>query len=159
MFEVKVDDKSYWVVENNAPALFKAVKLFAADDWYDPTSGRIKNLKVHTLTCCEVLNVEGRIFATGKYRRQNSDYNKKPWYKDESGKWCIFNGGENIYGGHWKVDSCTFVEEKKDWSRGWGWSDIESECPGDIGANWRYYSHTGGSHTGAIDPSIVITCN
>ena len=47
MFEVKVDDISYWVIENNVPAEFDDVKIFAADDWFNPASGKIRNLKVH----------------------------------------------------------------------------------------------------------------
>ena len=48
MFEVKVDDISYWVIENNAPAEFEDVKIFGSDNWYKPASGKIKNLKVET---------------------------------------------------------------------------------------------------------------
>ena len=112
------------------------------------------------MPCCDELRVEGSYFSSGKYRKQENDYNNKAWYKHESKNWCIFHGGEDIYGGHWKVDVCGFVETEKNWSRGYGWSEIEAECPGDIGANWRYYSwSSAGSWTGPVDPSIVINCS
>ena len=48
MFEAKVDDISYWVIENTGPAEFKNVKIFVADNWFNPASGKIRNLKVQT---------------------------------------------------------------------------------------------------------------
>ena len=48
MFEVKVDGKSYWVIENDSPAAFKDLPVWCSDKWYNPPAGKIKNLKIQT---------------------------------------------------------------------------------------------------------------
>ena len=48
MFEAKVDDISYWVIENTGPAEFKNVKIFVADTWFNPASGKIRNLETNS---------------------------------------------------------------------------------------------------------------
>ena len=111
------------------------------------------------MKCCEVLTAYGKIFVIGKYRRQKSDYNKKPFYKSDLGNWCIFFSSSHVYLAHWKIDECSNAKEGTDWTLGWGWSDITPYCPGDIGANWRYYSMSdAGAHTGPVDPSIIVKC-
>ena len=46
MFTFKVDGVTVHTVENKKAKEFKAVKIFAADPWYESTNGKIKNLKV-----------------------------------------------------------------------------------------------------------------
>ena len=48
MFTVKVDDVSYWVIENRATSMFKDNAVFGGDNHYNPAAGKIKNLKVQT---------------------------------------------------------------------------------------------------------------
>ena len=48
MFTVKVDDVSYWVIENRATSMFEDIKVFGGDNHYNPAAGKIKNLKVQT---------------------------------------------------------------------------------------------------------------
>ena len=48
MFAAKVDGKNYWNIENTVSAIFASVSVFAGDDWHEPVSGQIKNLKVQT---------------------------------------------------------------------------------------------------------------
>merc|ERR1719347_770593 len=107
--------------------------------------------------CCGSLTVSGKYFANGKYIRTDKLHNNKPVYKHTGGDspyggWCIF------FGGHWKIDVCNFLTEG-DWSRGYGWSKVDTECPGYIGSQWRYYSWRGGSGSGPIDTSIVVKCD
>ena len=45
---MKIDEKSYWVIENNAPPSLQHVKVFSADNWHDPAAGKIRNLKIQT---------------------------------------------------------------------------------------------------------------
>jgi len=46
MFTFKVDGVTMHTVENKKAKEFKDVKIFAADPWYESTTGKIKNLKV-----------------------------------------------------------------------------------------------------------------
>ena len=48
MFAVKVDDISYWVIENNVAAGLKNIKVFGRDNFYNPAAEKIKNLKIQT---------------------------------------------------------------------------------------------------------------
>jgi hypothetical protein len=110
--------------------------------------------------CCDTLTVTSpQYFPGGTYNKQAQKHNGFVWYKHQSLNWCIFNGGEDVYGGHWKGDGCDFVEKNKNWSRGMVWSEVKETCPGAIGRNWRYYSWAeAGSGSGPIDTRIQITC-
>ena len=46
MFEVIVDGASVRSVENTTPAKYEKVKVFAADDWYEPVDGQIRSLDI-----------------------------------------------------------------------------------------------------------------
>merc|ERR1711936_214209 len=101
--------------------------------------------------CCDSLNVAGKLFADGEYRKLPEHHNRRPVYQHTDGKYCIF------YGGHWKIDTCNFLTDG-DWTQGYGWSDVNAMCPGDIGPQWRYYSWDGSSDSGPVDTEIVVEC-
>ena len=48
MYEIKINKGSVFTLENKQAKLFKAVKVFAADPWYIPLHGKIRNLSVET---------------------------------------------------------------------------------------------------------------
>ena len=48
MFEVKIDDISYWLIENNDARVFENMKVFASDNFWNPAAGKMKNLKLQT---------------------------------------------------------------------------------------------------------------
>ena len=48
MFDVNVDGKNYWTIENTVPAIFASVSVSAGDEWHEPVSGQIKNLTIQT---------------------------------------------------------------------------------------------------------------
>jgi hypothetical protein len=55
---VNIDDTSYWVVENTAPAAFEKIKVFGSDNFYTPAAGKIKNLKIQTkVTLSDYTNI------------------------------------------------------------------------------------------------------
>ena len=66
MFTVKVDDVSYWVIENRATSMFKDNTVFggdnhynpAADNHYNPAAGKIRNLKVQTKVTYLTTNIK-----------------------------------------------------------------------------------------------------
>jgi len=105
--------------------------------------------------CCESLNVEGK-YGHGEYKKTSEKHNGRPIYKhtgNRSPGWCIF------FGGHWKIDTCDFLDKANgDWSQGYGWSNVNAMCPGNIGPQWRYYSWSGGSGSGLVDVSIKVEC-
>jgi len=110
--------------------------------------------------CCAEINVQGKYFSNWMFIKQKSLYNNKAVYRSIDESYCIFHGGQHIHGGHWKIDSCDFVDKKENWSQGYGWSKIEAACPEDIGTNWRYYSwSSAGSGSGPVDPSISVNCS
>jgi hypothetical protein len=45
---VRIDDVSYWVIENNDARVFENMKVFASDNFWNPAAGKIKNLKLQT---------------------------------------------------------------------------------------------------------------
>ena len=47
MFEVKVDEVSFWVMGNSAAAAFDNIKVFASRG-NSPAAAKMKNLKVQT---------------------------------------------------------------------------------------------------------------
>ena len=79
----------------------------------------------------------------------STQYNNKPLYQYQDN--CIF------YQDHWKVDNCVFVGTGEK-NTGLIWSKINTECPGDIGLNWRYVDYSGPFDGGPVDKSIVIDC-
>merc|ERR1712215_223625 len=97
--------------------------------------------------CCDSLKVVGKYFANGEYRKTQKQHSGRPVYKYFG--WCIF------FGGHWKIETCNFLTEG-DESRGYGWSNLNAVCPGNIGPQWRYYS--GGSGNGPVDTGIEVEC-
>ena len=46
MYNVILDGVSVFSVENTAPTKFEKVKVFAADDWYEPVDGQIRGLVI-----------------------------------------------------------------------------------------------------------------
>ena len=54
MFDVKIDGENYWTIENTVPAIFAPVSVYAGDQWYQPVSGQIRNLRVQILETTEV---------------------------------------------------------------------------------------------------------
>jgi len=48
MFDVIIDGQSKLIVVNTMPAMFTDVKVFAADPWYEPANGVIRNLVIRT---------------------------------------------------------------------------------------------------------------
>ena len=54
MFDVNVDGINYWTIENTVPAIFAPVSVYAGDQWYQPVSGQIRNLRVQILETTEV---------------------------------------------------------------------------------------------------------
>merc|ERR1719309_1396134 len=46
MYEVKIDGKSVFKDYNLTPQMFKKMKVYAGDPWYQPLDGKIKNLWV-----------------------------------------------------------------------------------------------------------------
>ena len=107
------------------------------------------------LGCCDSLNVVGKYFGNGEYKKTSEQHNGSPVYKYTGGGpyggWCIF------FGGHWKIDVCNFLTTG-DWSRGYGWGNGNATCPGNIGPQWRYYSWSGGSGSGPVDTEIKVEC-
>ena len=101
--------------------------------------------------CCNSLNVVGERFADGEYRKMSEQHNGRPVYKHTEAESCIF------YGGHWKIESCGWLTQG-DGSLGYGWSDVDAMCPGDIGTQWRYYSWEGEEDSGPVDAGIVVEC-
>ena len=98
--------------------------------------------------CSNALSVKGKHFANGKYTKSANLINNRVWYEHSGKKWCIF------YGSHWQVDACDLVGTTT--YQGYGWSNSQIECPGDIGPNWRYYSWVGSRDSGPVDTSIVV---
>merc|ERR1711909_59081 len=105
--------------------------------------------------CCDSLNVVGKYFANGEYKKTSKQHNGRPVYKYTGGGpyggWCIF------FGGHWKIDFCNSLTDG-DRSQGYGWSNLNAVCPGNIGPQWRYYSWSGGSGSGPVDTGIEVEC-
>ena len=63
IFEAKVDDVSYWVIENKAPAAFEKIKVFSSANFYNPAAGKIKNLKIQTkVTLYYYKNIQNSTF-------------------------------------------------------------------------------------------------
>ena len=125
--------------------------------WHEVSARQIIQEFDNANPCCDELSVECKCKYfigdfSGKYRKQENDYNNKALYKHEGGTWCIFHGGEDIHGEHWKVDFCYVVEEGYNMPLGWGWRKIEAECPEDIGPNWRYHW----SCTGLLLPQLIL---
>ena len=48
MFEVVMNDKTVWLVENTTPARYEAVKVLAGSDWYTPVDGQIRGLSIRS---------------------------------------------------------------------------------------------------------------
>ena len=48
MYEIKINKKSVFKIENTQPCLFKAVNVYAGDPFYPPVEGKIKNLYFET---------------------------------------------------------------------------------------------------------------
>ena len=46
MYEVKIDGQSLFKDYNLTPQMFKKMKIYAGDPWYQPLDGKIKNLWV-----------------------------------------------------------------------------------------------------------------
>ena len=114
---------------------------------------RYRTQNIHPVVegCCDSLNVAGKLFANGEYRKLSEQHNGRPIYQHTDVESCIF------YGGHWKIDTCNFLTDG-DWTQGYGWSDVNAMCPGDIGSQWRYYSWDGSSDSGPVDTEIVAEC-
>ena len=49
MFEVTVDGVTYWLLENKDARVFKNIKVFASDDFYNPAAGKIRNMKIRNI--------------------------------------------------------------------------------------------------------------
>ena len=106
--------------------------------------------------CCGSLNIVGYYWVDGEYVKTEELHNDKAVYKHTGdrfpyGGWCIF------FGGHWKIDFCDWMKVS-DESRGYIWSNVNSNCPGDIGSQWRYYSWSGDSGSGPVDTRIKVDC-
>ena len=46
MYEIKINKESVLNQENTKAEVFKNVKIFVGDPWYEPVGGKIKNLAV-----------------------------------------------------------------------------------------------------------------
>ena len=109
------------------------------------------SISVSQASCKSKLEYTGIHGAKGIYSKASNLHNGKALYRHVTSDWCIF------YARHWKLDACSFVDEKLDWSQGYVWTDVKASCPEDVGSNWRYYSwDEEGSDSGPIDKSILI---
>jgi len=137
-------------VSNNA-RLITANRFAMAECGTDEPDGECLIEKPPQKECAAAINYVGRFGANGRYLKSASLHNGYQWFKHETYNWCIF------YARHWKVDSCYFVDNNLDWSQGYVWTKLTPTCPEEVGANWRYYSWSGGSNSGPVDTSISIT--
>merc|ERR1719189_1525017 len=80
--------------------------------------------------CSDDLNVQGKAFDSGIYKKISGLHNGRTVYQHVGNKFCIF------YGGHWKIENCDWLTRGDDSSLGWGWSSVNAMCPGDIGPMW-----------------------
>ena len=48
MFEIKIDKKTVYTLENTTPCRMKHVKVYAGDPWVPPVNGKIRNIKFTT---------------------------------------------------------------------------------------------------------------
>ena len=48
MFKVFVNNVLVFKLDNKDPRVFRDVKVYASDPWYEPVNGRIKDLRVET---------------------------------------------------------------------------------------------------------------
>ena len=48
MYEIKINKKNVFTLENTQACLFKSAKVFAGDPWHDPLDGKIRNLVLKT---------------------------------------------------------------------------------------------------------------
>lgn len=114
MFTFKVDGVTMHTVENKKAKEFKDVKIFAADPWYESTTGKIKNLKIvnggraSSKGCkCGVVNQQNRIVGG-----QEAKINAYPWMAALATTEEQFYCGGTLVASEWVVTAshCLFQD-------------------------------------------------
>ena len=53
IYRIKIDGEILLETENNLVQIFKDVQIYAADPWYTPVDGKIRNFLVETKSCLD----------------------------------------------------------------------------------------------------------